>query len=74
MQIKVGDVLALKNMRVVIQDGKGWMDFRSPGKDECYVVMLLGTEGVKADGKKLDPMAVLNALGWVPASPEEAKP
>ena len=64
LNIKVGDVLPLKTMRVVIQDGRGYMDFKSPGKNECYVVMLLGKEHVKADGQKLDPIAVLNALGW----------
>lgn len=64
MDIKVGDVLPLKSMRVVIQDGAGWMDFKPPAKGECYVVMLLGKEEVAANGKKLDPLAVIDALGW----------
>lgn len=63
MKIGVGDVLPIRTLRVVIQDGHGWMDFKS-AKGECFVVMLLGKEEVAADGKKLDPVKVLNDLGW----------
>lgn len=63
MAITFGDVLPLRHMRVVIQDGGGWMDFKA-GKGECFVVMLLGKESVAADGQKLDPVKVLNDLGW----------
>ena len=72
MGISIGDVLPIRTLRVVIQDGQGWMDFKS-AKGECFVVMLLGKESVAAGGPKLDPVEVLNALGWEAVTPPSAR-
>lgn len=69
--IQIGDVLPLRNMRVVIQDGEGWMDFKAAGKGETFVVLLLGTENIKA-GRLLDPEKALRELGWHRSPPSAA--
>lgn len=58
-----GDVVSTKSIRVILGDGYGWADFKAP-KGEQFVLLLLGAEEVKAGGRKLDPIAALNALGW----------
>ncbi len=58
-----GDVIPTKALRVVLQDGKGWADFKAP-RGQCFVVLLLGKEEIAAGGRKIDPVQALNKLGW----------
>jgi hypothetical protein len=61
--MKVGDVLTVKYIRVVHENG--WTGYKAP-EGERFLVVLLGSEPL--DGTQpLDPKAVFHALGWVEA-------
>lgn len=62
MTIRAGDVVPTKSLRVVIQDGAGWMNYKPPARHQ-FVLMLLGSEPIKGE-PKLAPVAVLHELGW----------
>jgi hypothetical protein len=64
-----GDVVPVKNIRVLVQDGAGWASFSAP-KGKCFVLLLLGVEDAKG-GVKLDPVKAINELGWTRAAMSE---
>lgn len=61
--MNIGDVVPTKRLRVVIQEGGGWLDFKAPDGKQ-FMLLLLGVEDIKK-GERLDFEAVLNELGWV---------
>lgn len=63
--MRTGDVLITRSLRIMI--GLGWLDYKAP-KREQFVVLLLGSEDIKAEGQKLDPAIALRDLGWRPIS------
>lgn len=63
--MRIGEVVTTKKMRVIIQEGAGYLDYKLPvGK--AFVFMLLGTEDIKGpdilDKEKAEQ--VFNNLGW----------
>jgi hypothetical protein len=64
--MKRGGVVLTKSLTVVFgDDGKSSAVFKAP-KGQQFVLVLLGVEDTKADGRKLDPVAALKAIGWRP--------
>lgn len=59
--MNIGDVVTTKSIKVVIQDGEGWLNYK-PDKDKVFVFICLGTDSIK--DPKLNPEKILNALGW----------
>lgn len=61
--MKIGDVVHAKSIRRIFKNelAEGWENYKAP-TGERFVFMLLGSEPL--DGPELDPIAVLNALGW----------
>lgn len=59
--MNIGDVIQTKAVKVIIQDGAGWLSYKLP-KDKAYVFLLLGVDDIK--NPTLNPEKILNALGW----------
>jgi hypothetical protein len=56
-----GDVVNVRNVRVVIQEGAGWMEYKAP-KGKAFVFLLLAVDDIKDPQFKPDDS--LRALGW----------
>ncbi len=70
--MRTGDIVHAKNIRRVFKNGtvEGWENYKAPA-GERFVFLLLGSEPL--DGPELDPVAVLNDMGWT-AAPPSASP
>lgn len=64
MEIRPGQAVALRNMRVLIQDGAGWMEFKAP-KGKAFALLLMGLEDIKGEDK-ITPDDFLKSMGWTP--------
>lgn len=69
----IGKVLRVKSIRHVCDDSTTSMEFKSPTKKSVYVVMVLGLEPQRVDGKVPSTAdEYLNRIGWV-FDPKRAK-
>lgn len=66
--MQVGDCVYMKSCTIVSSDGDLSLTYKAP-KGERFMFMLLGADA-KDNTAPLDPVAVMNALGWTDSSEE----
>ncbi len=61
--MNTGDVVKVKDLKVAIQDGKGYVQYKAT-KPMAFKLLVLGVDRVEDAEEKWKPEESLNALGW----------
>lgn len=62
--MRLGDVIKTKSVKVSIQDGVGYIEYKAP-KGQGFKLLMLGVDSLRDEDEKFSGDQALNALGWV---------